>query len=187
MREQKSSGQSVSPMKSTTSSAADAGASSMRTRRVRFNDGHLTTTVSSYSCNMSSSSSSSSSSCSSPVDPLMSHSQVCQLSIILSFAVKRFNPIQRCAFCVYFIVRAHYRVASVHPSIRLSVCLSLCLVLFPNTRKESRIGTKQYGSYIVRSIRGHAELFQVNRSEIKVTPHEVEPHHICSSSLRCPN
>ena len=89
LRQQKSSLRLVSPVKNTsssvTSSAADADSSNVRTRRVRFNDGHLTSTLSTYSCNMSNSSSSSSSStcssCCSPVEPLASLSHVGQLSV----------------------------------------------------------------------------------------------------------
>ena len=86
----KSSLQPVSPTKTSSASSAgeDAEATSVRTRRVRFNDGHLTSSTSTYSCNLSSSSS-----CSSPVDSLAPQSHVRQQSVIHSLALNIFRSL----------------------------------------------------------------------------------------------
>ena len=73
-----------STSKSSSSSSSDVNG--VRTRRVRFNDGHLTTTTSSYCCNVSASSSCSScSSHSGPVDSVAPQSHVRQLISIHCF------------------------------------------------------------------------------------------------------
>jgi len=79
LRQQKSSLVESLNSTKTSSSSSSSAVNGGRTRRVRFNDGHLTTTTSSCCCNVSASSSCSScSSHSSAVDSIAPQSHVCQ-------------------------------------------------------------------------------------------------------------